>query len=91
VRLAVAGGAPGPAALDQVVAAGLLRLRHALIRDEACASLLKTRRAALHARVAAALGALAPGENIGTKLGVYAEAFPAFGVCEPPVFDRKHL
>ncbi len=30
-------------------------------------------------------------KNVGTKLGVYAEAFPAFGVCEPPTFDRKHF
>lgn len=30
-------------------------------------------------------------KNIGTKLGVYYEAFPVFGVCEPPAFDKKHF
>jgi uncharacterized protein (DUF362 family) len=30
-------------------------------------------------------------KNVGTKLGVYAEAFPAFGVCEPPAFDKRHF
>jgi hypothetical protein len=30
-------------------------------------------------------------KNIGQKLGVYAEAFPAFGVCGPPEFDRRHF
>jgi len=30
-------------------------------------------------------------KNIGKKLGVYDEAFPAFGVCEPPTFDKKHF
>jgi hypothetical protein len=30
-------------------------------------------------------------KNIGTKLGVYNEAFPAFGVCEPPEFDKEHF
>ena len=30
-------------------------------------------------------------KNIGTKLGVYHEAFPAFGVCEPPEFDKRHF
>jgi len=30
-------------------------------------------------------------KNIGTKLGVYDEAYPVFGVCEPPDFDRKHF
>ena len=28
---------------------------------------------------------------IGIKLGVYDEAFPAYGVCKPPEFDRKHF
>jgi hypothetical protein len=30
-------------------------------------------------------------KGIGTKLGVYDETFPAFGVCKPPEFDRKHF
>jgi uncharacterized protein (DUF362 family) len=30
-------------------------------------------------------------KNIGTKLGVYHEAFPAFGLCGAPEFDRKHF
>lgn len=30
-------------------------------------------------------------KNIMTKLGVYSESYPAFGVCEPPEFDRKHF
>jgi hypothetical protein len=29
-------------------------------------------------------------KNIGIKLGIYDEAFPAFGVYEPPEFDRNH-
>jgi len=30
-------------------------------------------------------------KNIGMKLGIYDEAFPAFGVYKPPEFDRKHF
>jgi uncharacterized protein (DUF362 family) len=30
-------------------------------------------------------------KNIGTKLGIYHEAFPAFGDCKLPEFDRKHF
>jgi len=30
-------------------------------------------------------------KNIAKKLGVYDETFPAFGVCKPPTFDRKHF
>jgi uncharacterized protein (DUF362 family) len=30
-------------------------------------------------------------KNIGIKLGVYDEAFPAFGICDPPEFDRSHF
>jgi uncharacterized protein (DUF362 family) len=30
-------------------------------------------------------------KNIGIKLGIYDEAFPAFGVYEPPEFDRNHF
>ena len=30
-------------------------------------------------------------KDIGTKLGDHFEAFPAFGVCEPPEFDKKHF
>jgi uncharacterized protein (DUF362 family) len=30
-------------------------------------------------------------KGIGTKLGVYDETFPAFGVCKAPEFDRKHF
>ena len=30
-------------------------------------------------------------KGIATKLGVYDETFPAFGVCKPPEFDRKHF
>jgi uncharacterized protein (DUF362 family) len=30
-------------------------------------------------------------KNIGIKLGIYHEAFPAFGACEPPEFDEKHF
>jgi hypothetical protein len=30
-------------------------------------------------------------KGIGTKLGVYDETFPAFGVCKPPEFDRKQF
>lgn len=40
---------------------------------------------------AAAILILRTFKNIGTKLGVYHEAFPAFGVCELPEFDRKHF
>jgi uncharacterized protein (DUF362 family) len=29
-------------------------------------------------------------KNIGMKLGIYDEAFPAFGVYAPPEFDRSH-
>ena len=30
-------------------------------------------------------------KNIGMKLGIYDEAFPAFGVYKPPEFDRSHF
>jgi uncharacterized protein (DUF362 family) len=30
-------------------------------------------------------------KNIGIKLDVYDEAFPAFGICKPPEFDRRHF
>ncbi len=30
-------------------------------------------------------------KNIGIKLRIYDEAFPAFGVYEPPEFDRNHF
>ncbi len=30
-------------------------------------------------------------KKIGTKLGVYHEVFPVFGVCEPPEFDSRHF
>jgi uncharacterized protein (DUF362 family) len=30
-------------------------------------------------------------KNIGIKLGIYDEAFPAFGVYAPPEFDRSHF
>jgi len=30
-------------------------------------------------------------KGIGTKLGIYDETFPAFGVCNPPEFDWKHF
>lgn len=30
-------------------------------------------------------------KKIGTQLGVYSEAFPVFGMCEPPEFDVKHF
>ncbi len=30
-------------------------------------------------------------KNIGLKLGLYHEAFPAFGDCKPPEFDKKHF
>ena len=30
-------------------------------------------------------------KNIGIKLGIYDEAFPAFGVYKPPEFDRSHF
>lgn len=30
-------------------------------------------------------------KNIVTKLGIYHEAFPAFGSCLPPEFDKKHF
>jgi len=30
-------------------------------------------------------------KNIGIKLKVYDEAFPAFGYHEPPEFDRSHF
>jgi uncharacterized protein (DUF362 family) len=30
-------------------------------------------------------------KNIGMKLGIYHEAFPVFGACEPPEFDGKHF
>jgi len=30
-------------------------------------------------------------KNIGIKLGIYDEAFPAFGVYKPPEFDRNHF
>jgi uncharacterized protein (DUF362 family) len=30
-------------------------------------------------------------KNIGIKLGIYDEAFPAFGVYTPPEFDRSHF
>lgn len=30
-------------------------------------------------------------KNIGAKLGLYYEAFPVFGVYEPPTFDKKHF
>lgn len=29
--------------------------------------------------------------NIGIKMGIYDEAFPAFGVHNPPEFDRSHF
>ncbi len=30
-------------------------------------------------------------KNIGIKLGIYDEAFPAFGIYKPPDFDRSHF
>ena len=30
-------------------------------------------------------------KNIGIKMGIYDEAFPAFGVHKPPEFDRSHF
>jgi hypothetical protein len=30
-------------------------------------------------------------KNVGTKLGIYHEAYPVFGACEPPEFDKKHF
>lgn len=30
-------------------------------------------------------------KNIGIKIGIYDEAFPAFGVYNPPEFDRNHF
>jgi len=30
-------------------------------------------------------------KNIGIKMGVYDEAFPAFGTYKPPEFDRSHF
>jgi len=30
-------------------------------------------------------------KNIGMKLRIYDEAFPAFGVYAPPEFDRNHF
>ena len=30
-------------------------------------------------------------KNIAKKLGVYDETFPAFGLCKPPTFDKKHF
>ena len=30
-------------------------------------------------------------KQVGTKCGIYHEAFPAFGVCEPPEFDKNHF
>lgn len=30
-------------------------------------------------------------KNIGMKMGIYDEAFPAFGVYKPPEFDRSHF
>jgi hypothetical protein len=30
-------------------------------------------------------------KNIGMKLGIYDEAFPAFGTYKPPEFDRNHF
>jgi uncharacterized protein (DUF362 family) len=30
-------------------------------------------------------------KNVGMKLGVYSEVYPAFGICKPPEFDRKHF
>lgn len=30
-------------------------------------------------------------KQIGTKLGFYKEAFPVFGVCRPPEFDKRNF
>jgi len=30
-------------------------------------------------------------KGIGTKIGVYDESFPSFGVCRPPEFDKNHF
>jgi len=30
-------------------------------------------------------------KNFGIKLGIYDEAFPAFGIYKPPEFDRSHF
>ncbi len=30
-------------------------------------------------------------KGVGTKLGLYNETFPIFGVCKPPEFDKKHF
>ncbi len=30
-------------------------------------------------------------KNIGMKLGIYDEVFPAFGIYKPPEFDRSHF
>jgi hypothetical protein len=30
-------------------------------------------------------------KNIGMKMGIYDEAFPAFGAYKPPEFDRSHF
>jgi uncharacterized protein (DUF362 family) len=30
-------------------------------------------------------------KNMGMKLGIYHEAFPVFGACDPPGFDEKHF
>lgn len=31
------------------------------------------------------------GKKTGMRLGIYHEAFPVFGACEPPEFDEKHF
>ncbi len=30
-------------------------------------------------------------KKLGTKLGTYHEAFPIFGICELPEFDKEHF
>jgi uncharacterized protein (DUF362 family) len=30
-------------------------------------------------------------KQVGRNLGIYDEVFPAFGICEPPAFDRRHF
>jgi predicted ATPase/class 3 adenylate cyclase len=97
------------AALDQLVAAELLsrhgaagerryRFRHALIRDAAYASLLRTRRVQLHARVAAALTEQAPEALAGTleilahhytEAGMFEEAVPCWLRAGTVAYERS--
>ena len=57
------------------------------VMDSVLAMVLKTFPRTKAARILATRTA----KQIGTRLGIYHEAFPVFGVCRPPEFDRKHF